>query len=83
MENDGDDFWITVTNGYCKSFDCLVGSNTDGLDVATCVETAYNSFYPAQYVSENLEPNDNPSRVLCLAQDAYEIDRVLEMAMSA
>ena len=32
LEEDGDDLWITVTNGYCKSYDCLVGSVADELD---------------------------------------------------
>ena len=80
LEEDGDDLWITVSNGYCKSFDCLVGGTTDGLDMSTCVENAYSCFYPAQYVSDNIEPNDDRSRVLYLARDAYEIDRALDMA---
>jgi len=83
LEEDGDDLWITVTNGYCKSYDCIVGCASDGLDVSARVESAYSCFYPGQYVNENLNSDDDRYRVLYLARDAYEIDRALEMAMSA
>lgn len=46
LDEDGDDLWITVTNGYCKSYDCIVGSISDGLDVSARVESAYSCFYP-------------------------------------
>ena len=55
LEEDGDDLWITVTNGYCKSYDCIVGSVADACDTKICVETAYTCFFPAQYVNENIE----------------------------
>ena len=83
LEEDGDDLWITVTNGYCKSYDCIVGSVTDACDTKICVETAYTCFFPAQYVNENIESNDDRFRVIQLARDAYEIDRALELAKSA
>ena len=83
LEEDGDDLWITVTNGYCKSYDCLVGSVADELDTKMRLEAAYNCFFPAQYVSENLNSNDDGLRVLYLARDAYEIGRALELAISA
>ena len=83
LENDGDDLWITVTNGYCKSYDCFVGSVTDYFDTKQCVETAYSCLYPAQYIKENLCPDDERYRILYLARDAYEIDRAMDMAMSA
>ena len=83
LEEDGDELWITVTNGYCRSYDCIVGSVTDNYDSKLCVETAYSCFYPAQYVSENLCADDDRQRILCLVRDAYEIDRALELAMSA
>ena len=83
LEEDGDDLWITVTNGYCKSYDCIVGSVADGNDVKLCVEAAYSCFYPAQYISENLCADDDRYRILYLARDAYEIDRALVLAMSA
>ena len=83
LNEDGDDLWITVTNGYCNGYDCLVGSVSDPLDTRLCLETAYSCFYPAQYVMDNLEPNDERVRVLTLAKDAYEIDRALDMALVA
>ena len=83
LEEDGDDLWITVTNGYCKSYDCIVGGIEDAGDIKRCVDVAYGNFYPAQYVSELLESNDDRQRVLYLARDAYEIDRALELAISA
>ena len=83
LDEDRDDLWITVTNGYCKSYDCIVGSISDGLDVSVRVESAYSCFYPGQYVNENLNSDDDRYRVLYLARDAYEIDRALELAMSA
>lgn len=83
LEEDGDDLWITVTNGYCKSFDCIVGSVEDACDTKVCAETAYTCFFPAQYVEENMESNDDRFRVIQLARDAYEIDRALELAKSA
>ena len=83
LEEDGDDLWVTVTNGYCKSYDCIVGSVADKLDTKSRVEAAYSCFFPAQYVSELLESNDDRQRVLYLARDAYEIDRALELAISA
>ena len=83
LENDGDDLWVSVTNGYCNSYDCIVGSEEDLSDVKKCLETAYSCFYPGQYVNENLNSDDDRYRVLYLARDAYEIDRALEMAMSA
>lgn len=83
LEEDGDDLWITVTNGYCKSYDCIVGSVADACDTKICVETAYTCFFPAQYVNENIESNDDRFRVIQLARDAYEIDRALELAKSA
>lgn len=49
LEEDGDDLWITVTNGYCKSYDCIVGSVADACDTKICVEAAYTCFFPAQY----------------------------------
>ena len=63
--------------------DCIVGSVADGNDVKLCVEAAYSCFYPAQYISENLCADDDRYRILYLARDAYEIDRALELAMSA
>ena len=83
LEEDGDDLWVCVTNGYCKSYDCIVGSVTDCNDTKLCVETAYSCFYPAQYINENLCADDDRYRILYLARDAYEIDRALELAMSA
>lgn len=83
LEEDGDDLWITVTNGYCESYDCIVGSISDGLDVSARVKSAYSCFYPGQYVNENLNADDDRYRVLYLARDAYEIDRALELAISA
>ena len=83
LEEDGDDLWITVTNGYCKSYDCIVGCVADACDTKMCVEAAYNCYFPAQYVSENLNSDDDGLRILYLARDAYEIDRALELAMSA
>lgn len=83
LEEDGDDLWISVTNGYCKEFHCIVGNAEEPIDVKSCVETAYHCFYPAQYIAEQLEPNDDRLRVLYLARNAYEIDRALEYAISA
>ena len=83
LEEDGDDLWISVTNGYCKPYDCIVGSISDGVDVKACLDTAYSIFFPAQYIEEKLEANDDRLRVLCLARDAFEIDRALELALSA
>ena len=83
LEEDGDDLWITVTNGYCESYDCIVGSVSEGYDPEVCIQTASVFFYPAQYISDNLNANDDRYRVLQLARDAYEIDRALELAMSA
>ena len=83
LEEDGDDLWISVTNGYCEGFDCIVGNTEEPIDVKACVDNAYLFFCPAQYVTEHLEPNDDRRRVLSLARDAYEIDRALEYAMSA
>ena len=83
LEEDGDDLWISVTNGYCNSYDCIVGCKADACDTKIYVETAYRFFFPAQYVSENLDANDDRFRILYLAKDAYEIDRALELAMSA
>ena len=71
------------TNGYCNSYDCIVGCKADACDTKIYVETAYRFFFPAQYVSENLDANDDRFRILYLAKDAYEIDRALELAMSA
>ena len=83
LKEDGDDLWITVTNGYCKSYDCIVGCAADGLDTAAYIETAYTEFYPAQYISENMNADDDRFRIMCLARDAYEIDRALELALDA
>lgn len=83
LENDGDDLWVSVTNGYCKSYDCIVGTEENLCDVKMCLETAYSCFYPAQYIKENLCADDDRFRVLVLAKDAFEIDRALEMAISA
>lgn len=83
LEDDGDDLWITVTNGYCKSYDCFAGSVADAYDIRACLETAYTCFFPAQYVSENLNSNDDSLCVLYLAKDAYEIGRALELARIA
>ena len=83
LKEDGDDLWVTVTDGYCRAYDCIVGRSEDGVDIKTCIDTAYSEFYPAQYVAENLESTANSFRVLCVARDAYEIERALEMAMSA
>ena len=79
LKEDGDDLWITVTNGYCKSYDCIVGCAADGLDTAAYIETAYTEFYPAQYISENMNADDDRFRIMCLARDAYEIDRALKL----
>ena len=65
------------------SFDGIVGSVADACDTKLCVETAYDCFFPAQYVSDNLNADDDSLRVLYLANDAYEIDRALELAKSA
>ena len=81
LEEDGADRWITVSNGYCKSYDCCVGG-VDDADIKTCVDTAYTLFYPAQYVCDSLESDDDRFRVLFLARDAYEIDRALEQALT-
>ena len=83
LEDDGDDLWITVTDGYCASYDCIVGSTGNPIDVRVCVDTAYTCFFPAQYMTDHLEANDDRFRVAVLARDAYEIDRALEMALSA
>ena len=64
LDEDGEDLWITVTNGYCKSYDCIVGSISDGLDVSARVESAYSWFYPGQYVNANLNSDDARYRVL-------------------
>lgn len=50
--------------------------------LAVCVDTAYRCFFPAQYMTDHLEANDDRFRVVALARDAYEIDRALEMALS-
>ena len=83
LENDGNDLWVSVTNGYCNSYDCIVGTKDDFCDVKMCLETAYSCFYPAQYIKEYLCADDDRFRVLCLTKDAFEIDRALEMAISA
>ena len=82
LEDDGDDLWITVTNGYCVSYDCIVGSTDEPIDVAVCVDSAYRCFFPAQYMTDHLEATDDRFRVVALARDANEIDRALEMALS-
>ena len=79
----GDYLWIIVTNGQCMPYECCVGCVSDGLDMATCAEIAYNQFVPGEYVMENLDLDDDHHRVLDVAKNAYEIGRALEMAMSA
>jgi hypothetical protein len=54
LEEDGDDLWITVTNGYCMSFDCIVGSVADACDTKMCVEAAYNCFRQPSPLSPRL-----------------------------
>lgn len=81
LDEDGDNLWIRVTNGYCQSYDCIVGSISDSLDITTCIDTAYTLFFPVHYLHENLESCDDRSRVACAANDAFEIDYALEMAL--
>ena len=83
LEEDGDDLWISVTNGYCQSYDCIVGSTNDGADISALIDTAYTCFFPAQYLSEILDAGDDRLRVAYAAKDAYEIDYALEMARDA
>ena len=83
LEEDGDDLWITVHNGYCNSYDCIVGTVEDCANVKVCVETAYRSFYPAHYINDNLNGDADRQQILSLARDAYEIDRALELALAA
>ena len=40
LEEDGDDLWISVTNGYCEGFDCIVGNTEEPIDVKACVDNA-------------------------------------------
>ena len=83
LEDDGDDRWISVSNGYCKSYDCFVGSSMEDVNLKTCLNTAYSCFFPAQYIEEQLATCDDRFRVLSLAKAAYEIDRALELAIDA
>lgn len=83
LEEDGDGLWISVSNGYCNSYDCIVGNSTEDVDIKACLNTAYAHFFPAQYIEEHLEPNANREMVLWLARDAYEIDCALEFAIDA
>lgn len=83
LEEDGDDLWITVTNGYCNRYDCIVGTVGENDDIRACVDAAYSQFFPAQYISDSLDANDDRARVLFVARDAYEIDRALEMALAS
>ena len=52
LEEDGDDFWITVTNGHCRIFACYVGQIEPSNDVVCCLETAAATFYPKIYIDE-------------------------------
>ena len=81
LEQDGDDLWITTTNGYCVPYNCIVGNTEDEFDVKACLNGAQACFYPQQYMADNMTLNDSSSRVLSLARDAYEIDRALELAL--
>ena len=83
LEEDGDDLWISVTNGYCQSYNCIVGCVNDGPDISTLINTAYDGFFPAQYLSEILDADDDRIRVAYAANDAYQIDYALEKALDA
>ena len=83
LEEDGDDLWIRVTNGYCHPYDCIVGCVEDSNDISTLIDAAYTCFYPAQYLSEVLDAGADRFRVAYVAKDAYEIDYALEMALNA
>ena len=80
IEEDGDDIWVSVHNGYCCPFDCIVGTVGDGLTDKERIETAFYDYFPAQYVKDNLEDNDSWQRVSVVAKDAVEIEDALEQA---
>ena len=83
LEEDGDDLWIRVTNGYCYPYDCIVGCVGNDENASNFIYSAYICFSPAQYLSEVLDADDDRFRVAYAAKDAYEIDYALEMALEA
>ena len=80
IEEDGDDIWVSVHNGYCNPFDCLVGTGNDGLTNQERIEAASVFFFPAQYVKDNLVDDDTSQRVSIVARDAIEIEDALVRA---
>ena len=81
VENDGDDMWVSVRHGGDHLYDCIVGTVDDGARKKEYIETAYSLFYPANYVSERLNANDDRQRVFAVAKEACAIDHALEKAM--
>ena len=71
LEEDGDDLWITVTNGYCKSYDCIVGCASDGLDVSGLsgivlylLPEAVDVYHDGIFVDNGLSPDKVVDHVL-------------------
>lgn len=81
VENEGDDMWVSVRHGEEHLYDCIVGTVDDGAHKKERIQTAYMQYYPANYVSENMNANDDRQRVYELMEEACAIDHALEMAM--
>ena len=82
VENSGDDVWVSVRHNGKRLYDCVVGCVGDNARNKDYINTAYQLFYPANYVSERLRSNDTRQRVYAVMQEACGIDHALEMAMS-
>ena len=81
VENDGDDMWVSVRHKGERLFECIAGDFEQYARARNYVANAYRNFYPANYVSERMKPNDGRARVFNLAKEAQRIDYVLERAM--
>lgn len=82
VEADGDDMWVSVRHNEDRLYDCVVGCVDDNARKKDYINTAYQLFSPANYVSERLRSEDTRQRVYAVMQEACAIDYALEMAMS-